>query len=172
MLSWSKILICVTPTSWLRICLRCACSIGGGEYSTEVIILPRNRMGENFWDRSEPSIRSTKDREAKLGYSILYIFPKGKMAFYMRIKPTHTESDVGTEYLCVCVCVCEWDSRDIFLRGGKRKGRRNGRIRQPVCTDTLLRMYTARYVCTASSFSRRGDCFGYYLSAKAEKTRE
>lgn len=79
-----------------------------------------------------------------------------KMPCYMRIKPTHTESDVRTEYLCVEVCGCVSEFQEIFFCGaGRERERRNGRIRQ------LDNMYGVLYsvhstICTASSFSRRG----------------
>lgn len=61
------------------------------------------------------------------------------MACFMRIKPTHTESDVRTEYLCVCVC----EIQEIFFCGAGRE--REGEM-GAYDTDTLLRKYIARYV--------------------------
>ena len=41
-----------------HICI-CGCSFGVGEKATEVI-LQQNKLGEKFWDRSEPSIRKSR----------------------------------------------------------------------------------------------------------------
>lgn len=100
----------------------------------------------------------------------------------MRIKPTHTESDVRTEYLCVCrdvVCMVCWCvgvlvcwtvsvlvceiSRHFFFDGAgrAREGETGAYDNYEYIVCSTIR--------TDSSFSRRGGYSVFYLSAKAER---
>lgn len=90
----------------------------------------------------------------------------------MRIKPTHTESDVRTEYLCVCrdvVCMVCWCvgvlvceiSRHFFFDGA-------GRAREG---ETGAYDNYENIVCstihTDSSFSRHGGYSGFLFISKS-----
>lgn len=77
------------------------------------------------------------------------------MPCYMRIKPTHTESDVRTEYLCVC------EIQDIFFYEAGRE--REGEI--GAYDNYIVARYVLIVVLAGAGMSR------YYLSTKAEKTR-
>lgn len=87
----------------------------------------------------------------------------------MRIKPTHTESDVRTEYLCVCrgvVCwyvgmlVCEISRQFFFGGAGREREREMGAYHNYeyiVCST----------IRTDSSFSRGGGLFGILFISKS-----